>query len=131
MHWFRSLLTNTKQERASINTPVSLHKLVTNSRAESGHRILFLCALQFLHLLLIFLLSFSSPLLPHTHVFLVRPLQAELAAGLELLHLVRRLDNLNRALLATGDTHVLALDLGGCGKFLLSGVTSLQNEKNC
>ncbi|WVZ82840.1 hypothetical protein U9M48_030053 [Paspalum notatum var. saurae] len=41
-----------------------------------------------------------------------------LSVGPEFLHLICHLDNFDRALLATGDGHVLTLDLGGCGKFL-------------
>jgi hypothetical protein len=41
------------------------------------------------------------------------------------LHLLRDLHNLNRALVATGNGHVVALDLGGIGEPLRSRITSL------
>ncbi|BAS95839.1 Os06g0115550, partial [Oryza sativa Japonica Group] len=70
--------------------------------------------------LLLFLLSLGRPLLPGTDVALVHPLHAQLGVGLECLHVIRDLHDLNRALLATGDRHVVTLDLGGCGKLLRS-----------
>lgn len=78
--------------------------------------------------LLLFLLSLGRPLLPGTDVALVHPLHAQLGVGLECLHVIRDLHDLNRALLATGDRHVVTLDLGGCGKLLRSRVTSLRKE---